>query len=128
MFERILVPVDGSGLAERAVPSAIALARGLKCPVHLIQAITLPQTLGLEPVVNAEVWQQIIDGSTTAATEYLERLQHRFGAAGVPATREVPIGDPALQIMAQASGPIATLVVMGTHGHARLARRAAGRW
>jgi nucleotide-binding universal stress UspA family protein len=116
MFERILVPVDGSELAERALPSAVALAHGLRCPAHLIQVIPLPRTLAFGPVVSAEVWNQVIEGSTEAASEHLERLQLHFTVAGVPATHEVRLGDPALQIIEQAQGPLPTLVVMATHG------------
>ena len=42
MTNRILVPLDGSNLAERALPCAQMLARGLSAELVLLRAISLP--------------------------------------------------------------------------------------
>jgi nucleotide-binding universal stress UspA family protein len=122
MFERILVPVDGSELSERAIPYAVALARAVKCPVHLFQGTTMPTTFALQPPISAATWQLIIDGNREAAEANLGRLKLPFLAAGVPVTAGVELGYPPLQIIEQVAGPVKTLIVMATHGRGGLAR------
>lgn len=38
MFERILVPLDGSELAEQALPMAVTLARKTQARIHLLRS------------------------------------------------------------------------------------------
>lgn len=42
MFSKILVPLDGSPLAERALPYAISLAQKYGAEIHLLQVIATP--------------------------------------------------------------------------------------
>ena len=48
MFKHILVALDGSGLAERALPMAQDLARSSSATIHLIQVISR-QPAGISP-------------------------------------------------------------------------------
>jgi nucleotide-binding universal stress UspA family protein len=45
MYARILVPLDGSKLAEQALPQAVGLARPFVAVLHLAQVISIPREL-----------------------------------------------------------------------------------
>jgi nucleotide-binding universal stress UspA family protein len=48
VIRRVVVPLDGSSLAERALPTAQALAEQLKVPMHLVTAIDVTSLLPVE--------------------------------------------------------------------------------
>ncbi|TLN01703.1 universal stress protein, partial [bacterium] len=77
MFEHILVPLDGSGLAEAAIPTAVALSRQLGSEVTLLHII--------EKNAPQEIHGQRHLTSEEDAQQYLEWIaEHQFaGIAGL---------------------------------------------
>ena len=76
---RIVVPLDGSEIAERALPVASELARQLAAPVHVVRAVDAAATLplasgvfGAAPVV-AEVTDQIWEEAEAEARSTVTR-------------------------------------------------------
>jgi nucleotide-binding universal stress UspA family protein len=119
-FQRLLVPLDGSPLAERAVPHALALAKATGGQVLLVQSV-------------ADVRSFRDGGSATliarelrAADEYLASLRERYRSAGVPLDITVRLGRPAETIRWVAQETGADLVVMATHGRSGLRRERMG--
>src|SRR3990172_1978753 len=51
MYDRILVPLDGSVLAERAIRHAEEIARGTRGEIILLQAVNLPMPVVPEAVL-----------------------------------------------------------------------------
>ncbi|MDD5762869.1 MAG: universal stress protein, partial [bacterium] len=51
MYERILVPLDGSALAELAIRHAQEIARGTRSEIILLQAVNLPMPVVPEAVL-----------------------------------------------------------------------------
>jgi nucleotide-binding universal stress UspA family protein len=45
MYSQILVPLDGSDLAEQAIPQAEGLARSFHATLHLVQVFSVPREL-----------------------------------------------------------------------------------
>ena len=45
MYRKILVPLDGSMVAESVLPHTRSFAAGLSIPVHLLQVIDLDSTI-----------------------------------------------------------------------------------
>lgn len=118
----ILVPIDGSPLAEQALPYARALPRPddtllLLRVVPLAESIAAAMTgsvIASEDEVGA-MWKQAADGELAQAA----------GHAGVEASRvetEVAVGDPAEQIVATAQAKPAEMVVMASHGRGAIGR------
>lgn len=105
-YERILVPLDGSKLAEQVLPYARQFAKGLRVPIQLLR-VHDPSREGPQ----ASMAEQYL---STAA----ESLQH----AGVPTTWVLSHGDPARQIANEANNEPQTLVVMATHGKTGVGR------
>src|SRR5215210_5307823 len=78
VYRRIIVPLDGSALAEQALPQAEGLARLTAAPLHLVRVIAPagPGTLGTL-VLHTDVLalQLLLEEERIAAHEYLERVE-----------------------------------------------------
>jgi nucleotide-binding universal stress UspA family protein len=119
MFERILVPVDGSRHARFAVQMAIELARCHKSFVYLLHAIrdlSLPQEI-LSMIQAGEVTQSRMEILQDSAEIILENASAKFAAAGIAdVQKDYVIGDPASQILAYAKEKDVSLIVLGHRG------------
>jgi nucleotide-binding universal stress UspA family protein len=119
LIQRVVVPLDGSLLAEQALPVAQALAQQLEIPVHLITTIDLTSLLPVEMLPTVAFDASLYDETTARlqadAEAWLTRAAQELQGAGVTSTWEVLYGSPFLVISeAVAAGD---LLVMTSHGH-----------
>lgn len=122
MFTHILVPLDGSKLAERALPVAARIARVTGARILLVQAVLVPVTYGLTFEGEALQWHVVEDLSKAAQT-YLDEIARSEQLAGVPVERVVKVGAAADVILDVAAGRGVDLVALTSHG-----RTGIGRW
>lgn len=119
---RIAVLLDGSEEAERALPPAVALARGFRARLHLIRAVPTARTLTPERSASAT----LVPGTARALLEleeddadgYLMALVERLQRAGLDASWAVVRGDPAMETVAEAERAQADVVAFASHGGA----------
>ena len=117
-FERIIVPLDGSTLAEHVLDHAVALCRCLDMELILVRAYN-PSFPG-STVRMKEVSAIVHD----AAENYLKEAQQRLQSEGLKAVSyKVLRGAPAEQITEFALETPNSLTAMCTHG-----RHGVGRW
>ncbi len=110
MFSRILVPLDGSPLAEQVLPLARLIATTLRSSVELLGVVPPGSLKDPRP------------GSDRALNDALALVASTFEAAKVKATVKVVEGDPAGRIIAEAESAPDTLVAMSTHGRSGIQR------
>jgi nucleotide-binding universal stress UspA family protein len=115
-YERILVPVDGSTVADRAADHAIDLAAALDAAVHVLAVVD--DTLGPD-VRTTELEDRLGDAARQRVDDVAERARDR-GVDDVHAT--VERGHPAATIVDQIDALDADAVVMGTTGRTGLER------
>jgi nucleotide-binding universal stress UspA family protein len=118
-MKNLLVPVDGSGAALRALEQAIALARmSPGCSVHVVHVHEEPLIYGeiavYVPREKMEELQRAHSEDILAAAE--AKLKH----AGVSNTRRVLVGPVALTIAEHAERIGCEVIVMGRHGRTTL--------
>jgi nucleotide-binding universal stress UspA family protein len=113
MYRTILVPLDGSPLAECAVPYAETVARASGAQIVLLRATVAHTLLGTGPGDEVAAEQEAEEYLAGVAT----RLSDRSGV--VTATF---YGAPAEAIIEEIRLREADLVVMATHGRAGLGR------
>lgn len=123
MYERIVVPLDGSELAERALPTAEELARLTGAPLHIVRVVDLTRlepyaAYGLAPEFGAMA--TVLGDEDTAAREYLAATERALTERGVKVTSELRTGTAAREIIALARPQ--DLVVMASHGRGGVAR------
>ena len=125
-YQRVVVPLDGSELAERALPHAITLARATGAPIHLLRVVDiLPLTQlsavgpGGDPAaVFAEL--EIVQAEEGSATDYLEALRCQLTDRGLAAMTEVRPDLVVAGLLAALRSE--DLLVMTTHGRTGLER------
>jgi nucleotide-binding universal stress UspA family protein len=122
VFARILVPLDGSALAERAVPVAARIARAGAARVLLVRAVAVPLAYGFVIEGDAMRWHQAQD-EAEAARAYLGEVAQSAALAGLPVDSITEIGTAAGVVLDAIAERGADLVVMTSHGRTGL-----GRW
>jgi nucleotide-binding universal stress UspA family protein len=118
-MKKLLVPVDGSGAALRALDQAIALARlSPGCSIHLVHAHEEPLIYG---EIAVYVPREKMQGLQQAHSEgILAPAEAKLKEARVPYTREVLIGPIGQTLAAHAERAGCELIVMGRHGKSAL--------
>ncbi len=120
MINRILVPLDGSELAETALPYAKQLALGLNAEVRVLRVLDASRAAGLLPGIAKPADEKT---AARAAEEYLARIKAYFSGLRSNVVTEHTSGVPEVEIIAEADDKPGTLTVMSTHG-----RSGAMRW
>jgi nucleotide-binding universal stress UspA family protein len=116
----MIVPLDGSRIAENALPYARALARGLKVPVDLLCVIDLAEMERNVSVATGLFLDTLAEDETRRRSEYLSRIAKSF--SGAPVQCKVEKGDAASVIIASAAAEKDPLLCMATHGRSGLNR------
>ncbi len=146
MYKRILVPLDGSRLAEQILPHAEALAGAFGATVVLLRVVASAQRLITEtavpmpvgpvggPLIDPKTLSDLVAEEKRDAQTYLAArtsdLVGRLGAVSagrggksVPSVQhEHPGGDAAAVIVDRARATGADLIAMTTHGRGGLGR------
>jgi nucleotide-binding universal stress UspA family protein len=127
MYDRILVPTDGSEISAAAERAAIAFARAHGSEI-VILAVGQPQP----PIATAEAAMAIdpgVDDETllAAANEHARRVADAARPEGVRCSALAVLDySPADAILATAEGRGCDLIFMGSHGRRGLSRLLAG--
>ena len=119
MYDRILVPTDGSSETERAVEHAAELAVAHGAELHGVYVVNSATFAGL-PMETS--WEGVGDVLREEGEAALERVEEIAAAHGVAATSRVLEGSPSRRIVEYAEAEDCDLVVMGTHGRGGIDR------
>jgi nucleotide-binding universal stress UspA family protein len=113
MFERILVPTDGSEHALRAVRLAGRLAKEQGATLFLLTVTSIPQSLVMATGLGDSVIQEYVDESSG---ETLGPALAALKELGVDAEVRIEMGSAAEVIIDEAADLAVDLVVMGKRG------------
>ena len=86
MFKHILVPLDGSPLAERALPIAARIARASGAQIHLIQVVNPVFVYAGGLAADVLLPEQQMDVEVAQATRYLKAVTPRWELSGIETT------------------------------------------
>lgn len=117
----ILVPLDGSLLAEQALPLAQAFAERLGNPLLLVRAAEQPYIAG-SAIDYAEVLFRAREWSLTEASSYLERKRLELAAPDLSITITSHLGEATTVIRDEVQNHHVGLVMMASHGRSGLGR------
>jgi nucleotide-binding universal stress UspA family protein len=122
---RVLVPLDGSKLAEQVLPAIIPIAAALGCEVTLLRVLAV-DTAG--PFTGRWYLPQNSSFETADqdARSYLEGLASHIEEQGIRVSTAVQLGPVAKSIVEYAEGHDVDLIAMCTHGRTGIARWALG--
>lgn len=123
MYDRIVVPLDGSELAEQALGQARVLATQLDIPLHLIRVVDTYRTQSLPATgmaLDYSMLSELAEEEIEDAKAYLEKKVGTLNDEGLKVTGDVLHGPIARQIVAAADK--GDVIVMSSHGRTGIKR------
>jgi len=120
MYKKILVPLDGSSVAEQVLPYARLLARGLDVPVALLGIVDATELASAMSKEKARYFDATIEDSARRSRDYLKKIAQTFPRANV--SFAVEKGRAEEVIIAKTDADKQTLITMATHGRSGLDR------
>ena len=121
MYQRILVPTDGSEITGRAIAAGIGLAKALGAEVHTL-CVKEPFPYGAVAEMQPTPPQEFFDAQERAAARHVRAVIDACDAAGVVCHAETIEGlQPWEAIVEYAGKKACDLLVMGSHGRSGLA-------
>ena len=132
---RYLVPLDGSPLAEQALPYAKERAKLTGGDLLLVRVINIAKDMATASmggamegisVAGIEAMQQGAEQETKDAGIYLDKQAAALRQQGFKVITDVRSGTPAQQILAAAKEKAADVIVITTHGRSGLGRMVFG--
>ena len=116
MFDLILVPLDGSQLAECVLPHIVAIARSFDAEITLLRMLEKNQAGASAQLFDLLNWQI----NKTRAALYLEKTKARFQESSIRARTIVLEGLVAEGITEYAQNQGVKLIILSSHGHSGL--------
>jgi nucleotide-binding universal stress UspA family protein len=125
---RILVPLDGSPLAETALEEACTIAAGSQQEVTLVQVVPpVMRTISALEVAYAGFDEELTSMHRAAAEDYLDDVEERVRARGLRCTGLTVLGPNVAEAILELArpGPVA-LIAIATHGRGGVRRLVLG--
>jgi len=126
MFKRILVPLDGSTRAERAIPVAARLAHASGGSVIITRVVNNSIETWPYVIQQPTLVQSIIDTELDLASQYLEDIITSAALKGITTESVVLFGPVAPTILSMAHSYDADLIVVCSHGYTGITRWVVG--
>lgn len=131
MYQKILVPLDGSKLAESVLPHVESIARGCNVvEIVLLRVCDAPSILADYPEGNDRSWDKHVERMTTNAQQqcniYLGDIEKQLRDQGFNVRTESRLGKPAEAIVDFANKNKVDLIIMASHGRSGVSRWAYG--
>jgi nucleotide-binding universal stress UspA family protein len=119
VYKRILLPLDGSKLAERALPHAIAQAQAFGAELLLFR---VAETIPHAPGVSAADLERVRRQTVTWAQEYMAGIKGQVQEQGVQVESTIVEGRPNLEIAEFAEAYNIDLIVLSSRGRSGFSR------
>ncbi len=132
MYERILLPLDGSRVGEAALPYVeelvAKLAPATKVEVTLLQVVSPLSHFIIAGEASAQIpfTEKELEQVRRQAAAYLEKAAAGLTRKGAMVKARVAVGTPAEEIIKAADEIDASLIAMSTHGRSGIGRWAFG--
>ncbi len=121
MYERILVPLDGSARAERSISVAAHIARATNGTVVLVRIATLPFTYS--PYLGSATYADAaIEADLSEVESYLNSLANSEPLTDIKIITKAIFGAAASEILSTANSYKVDLIIMTSHGRTGMKR------
>ncbi|MFC1919383.1 universal stress protein [Chloroflexota bacterium] len=128
MYKRILVPLDGSDLAECVLPHVASISEGCNVMdvvfVRVVEPVEIHSggDLGGSFRLTDEQMKEVESSQRTAAEEYLDKVASQMKQKGVITHSKILLGKVADTISNYASNNEVDLIIIATHGRTGVSR------
>ena len=125
MYDKILVPLDGSGLAECVLPHVESIAGGCGAKnvtfIRIVEPFYIPEYI-YASIVGAIAPEEVDAENKTRAKKYLDKIVTNISLNGAKPKVEVVMGKPADVLATYASKNKFDLIIIATHGRSGVSR------
>jgi len=118
MIEHILVPLDGSSLAECVLPHAVAMGQATGAEVTLLQVLERESDQVQSRAVDPLDWHMV----KSEAASYLGEVESRLQEVDLKTSRAIVEGRPAERIIDYIHQENVDLVILSSHGNSGLSK------
>lgn len=123
MYKKILVPLDGSELAECVIPHVEHIAKGCGVgSVVLIRVLDTYTPSSYHAYISDSLKKELDENSEKWAKEYLDEVAGRVSLDGVTVEKQLVMGRPAESIAEYATENEIDLITIATHGRSGVSR------
>jgi nucleotide-binding universal stress UspA family protein len=112
MIDHILVPLDGSSLAERVLPHLLAVAHSFESRVTLLRVMSGDHSEGIGRRIDPLDWQM----RDAEARAYLNRMAENLSEPKMNVDHILLEGEPATRILEYAHNKNVDLIILSSHG------------
>lgn len=127
-FEKLIIPLDGSTVAEQALPTAEALAKKLDLELLIVRVLNTYSWVftDMSPYGAHSLPSELLKTLKEAATGYLDKTVTDLQQKGFKVGSRSMLGNPGSEINELASETPGSLVVISTHGRSGVNRMVMG--
>ncbi|GHO84433.1 universal stress protein [Dictyobacter formicarum] len=118
MFKRILLPLDGSHNAERAIPIALRLARAYSGTITLLRVVNP----NWPSPTQTSFAQELPAHARFEAEHYLVNLAKKDEFQGIQTEIQVPMGNETATILVNARPQKTDIILLNSHGYTGISR------
>jgi nucleotide-binding universal stress UspA family protein len=126
MYKKIMVPLDGSKLAECVLPHLEVVARGCGTPqvvlVEAVEPLAIPYGREVSKIESMAQAQAFETHNRSDAGVYLQSIVKQLYQAGINAKAEVLLGKAAETLTDYVQNNEVDLVIIATHGRSGVSR------
>ncbi len=122
----VIVPLDGSELAEQSVSAAIEIAESCGAELIFVRAVRLPSYAVSGP--GAEFYGQDygVSSNREGAEEYLSQFVEMAKSKGISASAHAALGNPAARLIEESNNVPDAMIVITSHGRGGMRRMVLG--
>ena len=124
MYEKIMVPLDGSELAECVLPHVEAFIKGCHVShVSFVRVVENPMPFHYGEVhISPEIYDKTESARKSEAKDYLEQVKNRLKYEGTELHSEVLVGRVADSLANYTTKNDIDLILIATHGRSGVTR------
>jgi nucleotide-binding universal stress UspA family protein len=119
LFNRIILPLDGSIRGEAPLPYVIEIAKRFETEIFLVQSIELQKQVhgGFSGLINIRFEDKDVEVAKQNAKTYLQNVAARFASTKASINIVIRTGEAAQEIIKLAEEKGNCLIAIGSHGH-----------
>ncbi|MCA9941785.1 MAG: universal stress protein [Anaerolineales bacterium] len=121
MFKKMMVPLDGSQLAEQAIPPAVTIAQATNAELVFMRVVVPLEVIA--PFIEIQpAYDTALNRQEAESRDYLEQLRQKWQTPDMPIHIETRMGMVAETIVDCAAEHGVDLIVICSHGRTGLTR------